>query len=315
MGPNFSIQEIQGQKRALVYLQRYLENPNLLPPLLIFYGPEGTGKEAATERFIRQLLCLEGTSCGVCASCKAFMHHAHPDIVWFPSDKNKTIPIGTEDNPEEFSIRWLIRSRLYYRPHLSKVRFIIIPDAKLIGNEAETALLKSLEEAPSFTRFIFLVDDLESLKETITSRAVCIPFDYLPQEIVKDLHRSQGRMYHAFQGGSMETYDCPKEALELILSKVTDKVETPLDILHLEEWALNYKDDHPEWKDGFSFKDFLDLLSLVLIQEYTKNSYELNIPKIEQIFAFKETLHERIHGQESIIFSKLVNSLTLLSHK
>ncbi|TGL62920.1 hypothetical protein EHQ64_08420, partial [Leptospira sarikeiensis] len=53
---------------------------------------------------------------------------SHPDIVWFPLEKNKQIPIGKEDNPEEFSIRWLIRTRLYYRPHLSKIRFITIPD-------------------------------------------------------------------------------------------------------------------------------------------------------------------------------------------
>ncbi|EPG73415.1 DNA polymerase III, delta subunit [Leptospira fainei serovar Hurstbridge str. BUT 6] len=315
MGVSFGIEEIQGQEKALVFLKKYALHPDLIPPLLVFHGPEGTGKEAAVERFIRHVLCLEGTSCGVCPSCRAFMHHTHPDIVWFPADRNKQISIGNEENPEEFTIRWLIRTRLYYKPHVSKLRFIIIPDASMIGNEAETALLKSLEESPAFTRFIFLVNSLDSLKETIVSRAVCIPFGYLPQEIVRKLHQKEGKEYFSFQGGSMETFDCPKEALDLVISKISDRVQTPLHLLHLEEWILNYKDDHPEWREGFSFKDLLDLVSLVLLQEFSKSSFEENFPKLEAIFRFKENLHQKIHGQENIILSQLIHELSLLSNR
>lgn len=315
MSIGFQLEEIRGQEKALVFLKKYANQPNLIPPLLIFHGPEGTGKESAAERFIRHSLCLEGNSCGVCASCKAFMHHSHPDIVWFPPDKNKQISIGNEENPEEFTIRWLIRTRLYYKPHISKLRFIVIPEAGMIGNEAETALLKSLEEAPAFTRFLFLVDSLESLKETIVSRGVCIPFEYLPQKVVQELHRKEEKEYFTFQGGSMKTFDCPKEALDLIISKVRDKVFTPLHILHLEEWIIDYKDDHPEWKEGFSFKDLLDLVGLVLLQEFSKTQVEENFPKLDAIFRFKKELHERIHGQENIILSKLMHELSLLAAK
>ncbi|TGL52740.1 hypothetical protein EHQ61_06690 [Leptospira wolffii] len=315
MSSSFGIDEIQGQDRALVFLKKYTSEPDLLPPLLIFYGPEGTGKQSAVERFIRHVLCLEGTSCGHCASCKAFMHNSHPDIVWFPLEKNKQIPIGKEDNPEEFSIRWLIRTRLYYRPHLSKVRFIVVPDASLIGNEAETALLKSLEEAPYFTRFIFIVNDLEQLKETILSRGVCVPFGYLPQKVVKELHSRKSLSYLAAQGGSMDAFDCPPQVIEEISQRIEDRVRQPLDYLRLEQWVLEYKDNHPDWKEDFSFKDFLDLVGLMLLHEYSKSNFEKNLPKMEAIFRFKERLHEKIHGQETIALSMLVHELSLLDQQ
>ncbi|EMO05920.1 DNA polymerase III, delta subunit domain protein, partial [Leptospira interrogans serovar Icterohaemorrhagiae str. Verdun HP] len=129
------------------------------------------------------------------------------------------IPIGSEDNPEEFSIRWLIRSRLNYRPHLSKFRFIVFPDASLIGNEAETALLKSLEEAPPFSRFIFIVNNLDKLKETIVSRAICVPFQYLNQEDLRKINTNLGLSTFPFQGGSLISSECPKEVLDLVQEK------------------------------------------------------------------------------------------------
>ncbi len=315
MSSTFGIDEIQGQERALVFLKKYCSQPELLPPLLIFHGPEGTGKESAVERFIRYILCEEGNSCGHCVSCRAFMHHSHPDVVWFPLEKNKQIAIGKEDNPEEFTIRWLIRTRLYYRPHLSKIRFIIIPDAALIGNEAETALLKSLEEAPPFTRFIFIVTNLDLLKETIISRAVCIPFGYLPQTVVKELHSKNSLSYMPAQGGSMDPFDCPPEVLEQISQKITDRVRQPLDYLRLEQWILEYKEDHADWKEDFSYKDFLDLVGLLLLQEYSKSDFDTNLPKMEAVFRFKEKLHERIHGQENIALSLLIHELTLLGQR
>ncbi|PJZ50559.1 hypothetical protein [Leptospira saintgironsiae] len=315
MSSAFGIEEIQGQERALVFLKKYSSQPDLLPPLLIFHGPEGTGKESAVERFIRHVLCLEGTSCGHCVSCRAFMHHSHPDIVWFPLEKNKQIAIGKEDNPEEFTIRWLIRTRLYYRPHLSKTRFIIIPDASLIGNEAETALLKSLEEAPFFTRFIFIVNDLEQLKETIVSRAVCIPFGYLPQQVIKELHNKNSIPYFPAKGGSMVSFDCPPAVLEQISQRINGNLRQPLDYLRLEEWILEFKEEHSDWKEDFSFKDFLDLIGLLLLQEFSKSDFDSNLPSMEAIFRFKEKLHERIHGQENIALSLLIHELSLLEQK
>lgn len=307
----FHLDDILGQEIALTFLKRYTSKPETIPPLLIFHGPDGTGKESASERFIKNILCFEGTSCGICASCKAFMHHSHPDYIRFPEENGKSIPIGSEDNPEEFTIRWLIRSRLNYRPHLSKFRFIVFPDASLIGNEAETALLKSLEEAPPFSRFIFIVNNLDKLKETIISRAICIPFHYLHQEYLHKIHSNLGLSILPFQGGSMLSSECPKEVIDLVQEKIKDRLETQLDLLKLESWILSYKDEHPEWKENFSYKEFLELISLVLIYEYTRTGYENHLSKIDALFQFKAEIHKRITGLETIALSRLFFRLSL----
>ncbi|TGK28005.1 hypothetical protein EHQ12_13855 [Leptospira gomenensis] len=309
--PAFQLDEIVGQENALTFLKRYVSKPETIPPLLIFHGPQGTGKESASERFIKNILCLEGTSCGVCASCKAFRNNSHPDYVRFPEESGKQIPIGNEDNPEEFSIRWLIRSRLNYRPHLSKVRFIVFPDASLIGHEAETALLKSLEEAPPFSRFIFIVDNLDKLKETIVSRAICVPFRYLSQKELSNIHSQIGLPILPFQGGSLAFSECPREVIQLVQEKIKDRLETQLDLLNLESWISTYKDEHPEWKENFSYKEFLELVSLVLIYEYTRKDYENNLAKIESVFQFKETVHKRITGLETFALARLFFQLSL----
>ncbi|EMY77258.1 DNA polymerase III, delta subunit [Leptospira weilii serovar Ranarum str. ICFT] len=308
---SFQLDDILGQDVALTFLKRYTSKPETIPPLLIFHGPDGTGKESASERFIKNVLCFEGTSCGICASCKAFVRHSHPDYIRFPEESGKIIPIGSEDNPDEFSIRWLIRSRLNYRPHLSRFRFIVFPDASLIGNEAETALLKSLEEAPHFSRFIFIVNNLDKLKETIISRAICVPFQYLNQNDLKRINTNFGLTTLPFQGGSLVSSDCPKEVMDLIQEKIKDRLETALDLLKLESWILSYKDEHPEWKENFSYKEFLELISLVLIYEYTRTDYENNLSKIETIFQFKAELHKKIIGIDTIALSRLFFQISL----
>ncbi|EKO80136.1 MULTISPECIES: hypothetical protein [unclassified Leptospira] len=307
----FQLDDILGQEVALTFLKRYVSKPETIPPLLIFHGPDGTGKESASERFIKSVLCFEGTSCGICTSCKAFMRNSHPDYIRFPEDRGKTIAIGNEDNPEEFTIRWLIRSRLNYRPHLSRFRFIVFPDASLIGNEAETALLKSLEEAPAFSRFIFIVNNIDILKETIVSRAICVPFQYLNQTDLKKINANFGLSTVPFQGGSLASSECPKEVIDLVQEKIKDKLETKLDLLKLESWISTYKNEHPEWKENFSYKEFLELVGLILIYEYTRTDYENNLSKIEAIFQFKAELHKRIVGIDTIAISRLFFRLSL----
>ncbi|EMY02453.1 hypothetical protein LEP1GSC029_2539 [Leptospira interrogans str. 2002000626] len=73
----------------------------------------------------------------------------------------------------------------------------------------------------------------------------------------------------------------------------------------MESWILSYKDEHPEWKENFSYKEFLELVSLILMYEYTRVDYESNLSKLEAIFQFKTELHKKIIGIDSIALSRL----------
>ncbi|MCB1192352.1 MAG: hypothetical protein H7A23_24650 [Leptospiraceae bacterium] len=308
---NFSIQEIQGQDHALRYVEKYLQNTNRIPPLLIFYGPDGVGKWSLAERFSFHLLCLNSTGCGLCPSCKAFLSNSHPDYIVFPSDSK--IAIGEEKEPSEFTIRWLIAKRINFQPHLSQFRIVLFPDASLINNEAETALLKSLEEAPKHTKFIFIVNNLSKLKQTIISRGICVPFYYLKKSLLKEVALNKGLYLEEFFGGSLNPYDIPGEVIQLSKEMVETHIHDSIALLQLENWLKMYKDTHPEWKEDFNYTTFLDLVGLILIYYYSQNNYDQNIPKINCVFEFKQGLIKNIANLEPYLLSKLFYQLCNLT--
>jgi DNA polymerase III subunit gamma/tau len=302
-----SIDDIKGQDVALGYLHTYVKNPEKIPPLLIFHGPDGVGKWSMVERFACQILCFEGSGCGKCESCKMFIHHNHPDYIQFPVDTR--IAIGNEKEPEEFSIRWLQSKRINYRPHSSSRRLIVFPDASLINDEAETALLKSLEEPPQHTRFIFIVNELRKLKQTIISRAICIPFQFLDKKVVEELAQENSYPVEEFFGGSLSFLNVPREVFGILKEKIDQYAGDPLFLLELEAWVKSYKDNHPEWKEDFDYKEFLELFSLLLIHFYYKNGKKTK--QISAVFLFKELIHRNIAGLEPYIISRLFYQLAL----
>jgi DNA polymerase-3 subunit gamma/tau len=304
----FSIEEIQGQETALQYIRHYVKAPHMIPPLLVFYGPSSVGKWALAERFSRHVLCLHGTGCGLCQSCKSFINNQHPDYIVFPA--NQRIAIGDDKDPAEFTVRWLQNRRLNYRPHLSKYRIILFPDASLINNEAESALLKSLEEPPAHSRFIFIVDDLTKLKQTIISRAICIPFSYLNKQVLQSLSSDLELFREDFFGGSLIPYDIPSEVITLTREMVSKNLRDSILLLQLENWIREYKDDHPEWTEDFDYTEFLELVSTIMIYEFCKENIEDNATQIEMLYDFKRQLHKNIPGLEHFLLSELFHKFT-----
>ncbi|MCX7997474.1 MAG: hypothetical protein N3A69_00795 [Leptospiraceae bacterium] len=301
MTSHFSIEEIQGQEIALRYAKVYAERPAEIPHLLIFHGPRGTGKFSLAERLAYRLLCLEQTGCGVCESCKFFFKNMHPDYVLFP--EGKLINIGNEDDPPEFTVRWLLFKILPYKPHTSKLRIITLPDASLLGQEAETALLKTLEEPPYHTKFFLIVDDLKKLKQTIISRGVCIPFQYLPIPVAQNLSKAQDIYYKPFYGGSLNPTDVPPDVTELIIKEVEKGFQSPVSLLELENFVHTYKEHHPEWKEDFQYSEFLEMFALVTIDFLSKKEKYL---LIEKVFEFIRFLHIReVPGLDNFLISQL----------
>ncbi len=101
----------------------------------------------------------------------------HPDYYCFADEK---IKIGERKNPEPGTVRHLIDHVLSYSPRYGSSRFIHFENAAMIQNEAESALLKSLEESPEHTHFILAVESETQLKETIVSRAMLLSMPFVP---------------------------------------------------------------------------------------------------------------------------------------
>jgi DNA polymerase-3 subunit gamma/tau len=306
----FQIDEVKGQDVALTYLRSFLNTPDKTPGVLIFHGPDGVGKWFAAERFSRQLLCHNQNSCGSCESCRLFMRGEHPDFIQFP--RNKNIAIGKDKDPEEFTIRWLLGNRIIFKPHVSSKRIVLFPEAQRINNEAETTLLKTLEEPPDHTKFILIVNDLNSLKKTIISRSVCIPFQYIPQDKIRLLTQSLDKSFKEYYGGSLNPFEIPDEVIEEWHTIVKENCHDQILVLKLENWIREQMTDKKSIREKIPNLDFLELICLLLIYEYRKENFESNIRKINAILEFKSKLHYNIPALEYFLLSQLFLKLSTI---
>lgn len=301
-----SLRNIQGQDIAMQYMNMYVEKPHTIPPLLVFHGPSGVGKWSTAERFVFTVLCLKGNGCGNCESCRLFINNQHPDFILFPEEEKILIGKDDEKKLEEFTVRWLLAKRIPYVPHVSKYRMILIPDASLFTDEAESALLKTLEEPPSHTRFIFLIEDLLKLKQPIVSRAICIPFNNLSQSSIASITSSiPDYIYEKYYGGSISPIRVPQNILNMIESKLESALANSILMLDFETWVKNYKDSHQEWDYDFDYKIFVEGVLLIILYKLEKSSLPNRLELMEEVIKTKELLYYGIANLENSLLSRL----------
>jgi len=127
----------------------------------LFYGPHGVGKRMFARAFGRELL---GTT-----------REVHPDLYELEA-LGEMIRID--------AIRELRRD-LHMRPFEADRRVYLVHDAHLLNEDAADALLKDLEEPPSYAVIVLVADDLGSIPETIRSRCQLVPFRRLSEHAVR----------------------------------------------------------------------------------------------------------------------------------
>ncbi|MFN8788879.1 MAG: hypothetical protein ACK5Z5_02250 [Neisseriaceae bacterium] len=142
-----------------------------LPPAILLYGSLGIGIYNLASNFIAALLCenlKDSTYCGMCSSCIALKHNTHPDLFVLPEANN-------DDDESQFKNITvdMVRSAInfaYLSPHLAKHKIIIIENLNLLNLSSANALLKILEEPPSYVLFILMTSNLGTIIPTIRSR-------------------------------------------------------------------------------------------------------------------------------------------------
>lgn len=146
----------------------------------ILNGEEGTGKKLLANVFAKALQCHQEDdtdSCGTCTSCLQADSGNHPDIKYITHEK---ISIGVDD------IREQVNNDIGIKPYNSQYKIYIIDDADKMTEQAQNAILKTIEEPPVYGIIILLTDNLNQLLPTILSRCVTLNLKPVRTDMIKD---------------------------------------------------------------------------------------------------------------------------------
>lgn len=140
-------------------------------------GAPGSGRHTLAKLLAAALQCHNpDRPCLSCSACRKAMTNTHPDILTIDDPDKKTVPVDL--------IRQA-RSDIYIRPNEGKKKIYLFPRAQDMGLPGQNALLKVLEEPPSYGVFLLLTDNPEKLLPTIRSRCVSLQLTALPEDILR----------------------------------------------------------------------------------------------------------------------------------
>ncbi len=162
-----TFEDVRGRD-AIVRTLRNQINTGRIGHSYLFCGTRGTGKTTIAKIFARAVNCeqpVDGSPCGQCASCQSIERDASLNVVEMDAASNN----GVDD------IRTII-DEVSYSPAQGKYRIYIIDEAHMLSTAASNALLKTLEEPPSYAIFILATTDPNKLPLTILSR--CQRYDF-----------------------------------------------------------------------------------------------------------------------------------------
>lgn len=173
----------------------------------LFTGPEGVGKRRVAYAFVARLMCptpaTDGDACGTCRTCRR--------VFETPAWYDQRAPFLAKDDAPELAprhpdvltltahgnyikieqIRDVLRV-VPFQPVEAPQRVVLIDEAHVMNDEAANALLKTLEEPPSRTRFILISSLPSSLLVTIRSRCQRLAFGRLSERDLATLLSRRG---------------------------------------------------------------------------------------------------------------------------
>ena len=208
-----TFESVVGQQ-ALTQTLRNAIRTNHLAHAYLFCGPRGVGKTTCARIFAKTINCLAPTSehdaCNQCESCVAFNEQRSFNIHELDAASNNSV----ED------IRSLI-DQVRIPPQIGKYSVYIIDEVHMLSQGAFNALLKTLEEPPSYAIFILATTEKHKVLPTILSR--CQVYDFSRITVADTIHHLQ---YVAQKEG----VNASEEALNVVAQKADGGMRDALSI-------------------------------------------------------------------------------------
>ena len=234
--------EVRGQDHIVTTLKNQIKNDRI-GHAYIFNGTRGTGKTSIAKIMAKAVNCetpIDGSPCGKCAMCRSIDAGTSMNAVEIDAASNN----GVENIRD-------IRDEVTYAPTEGRYRVYIIDEAHMLSNAAFNALLKTLEEPPSYVIFILATTEVFKVPITILSR--CQRYDF--RRITPDTICS-----HLKKLVDEEKVEAEEKALLNIARKADGSMRDALSLL--DQCIAFYPDEK------LTYERVLDVLGTVDAQVY-----------------------------------------------
>ncbi|MCR5432462.1 MAG: DNA polymerase III subunit delta' [Lachnospiraceae bacterium] len=259
--------DILGQENIIKHFEDAISTGKI-SHAYILSGEEGSGKHLLASRAAAALLCTSEDDvrpCGSCASCFQAEAKTNPDIINVVHEK-QLISVG--------DIRTQIVDDIQIKPDSGKYKIYIIDEAERMNEQAQNALLKTLEEPPSYVVIFLLATNTGSFLPTILSRCISLPLRPVKNETIAELLASRynlpdyiARTCASFSGGSIgkairyateKSFNDTRDAVIRLMSGIDSMNHAEL----MDSLSFFDSEKGARGSDSAKVDDFLDLLSL-----------------------------------------------------
>ncbi len=159
--------DVKGQEHIVTTLTNQMK-ADRIGHAYLFCGTRGTGKTSVAKILAKAVNCehpIDGNPCNQCAVCRSIIDGTSMNVIEIDAASNNGV-----DNIRE------IREEVAYRPTQGKYKVYIIDEVHMLSTGAFNALLKTLEEPPSYVIFILATTEVHKIPITILSR--CQRYDF-----------------------------------------------------------------------------------------------------------------------------------------
>jgi len=235
-------------------------------------GPEGSGKHTLARLLAAAVLCKDAHKpCLTCPACRKVMAGTHPDVITVEDPDKKTLSVE--------SVRRM-RADVYIQPNEADRKIYLLPQELRV--EGQNALLKILEEPPSYGVFILLAYNPEMLLPTVRSRCTELKLLPLPEGTLRS------RLQKAF----------PQADAEQLRAAMTRSGGWLGQALTLLEAGAAVSDQTAGFARSFAARDPVGLLQVLVPMERWKR--DQLIPELNQWLALLQSALVSRSGMQAV---------------